>query len=82
MSLTQRELDDFCEYAEAKIKAGSTASLSECVEAWQGQRQHAEDVAAIREAQNDIAAGRTKPAAQLEVEIREEFGLRPRQHVS
>jgi len=78
MPLTQRELDDFCEFARSKVKDGTAESLSGCLQAWCEQ---AAEVEAIREAQEDIAAGRTKPAAQVEAEIREEFGLRPRQHV-
>jgi len=72
--LTQSELNRFHQFARAMVEDGGVESLEECVRMWEEQ----ETLAALREAQADIAAGRTKPARQVEAELRAEFGLRPR----
>ncbi len=73
--LTQSGLRQFYDFALAEINNGGVASLDECLLNW---REYQETVAAIREAQAEVAAGQTIPVEQVEAELREEFGLRPR----
>jgi hypothetical protein len=76
--LTPSDLQQFYDFALAEINNGGVASLDECLLNW---REYQDTVAAIREAEADIAAGRIIPLAQVEAELREEFGLPPRRSI-
>jgi hypothetical protein len=73
--LTPSDLRQFYDFALAEINNGGVASLDECLLNW---REYQETVAAIREAEADIAAGRTKPLEEAFADIRRDLGLPPR----
>lgn len=78
---TQEHLDKFHHFASQQIADGPSAlSLEEMVEQWRIEQRtpevQAADVAAIREALDDMKAGDTgEPAEEASRQLRNEFGL-------
>lgn len=81
MPLTRADLDRFRAYAIELIDRKEVTTLRECVCRWEDQREYDESVAAIREAIEDAAAGRSQPAGKAFADIRRELGLPERRPV-
>ncbi|MGD9858309.1 MAG: hypothetical protein AB7U20_25490 [Planctomycetaceae bacterium] len=80
--MTQNELKAFYRFAMVMIDRDRVSSLDECLQLWRDDREFAETIAAIKESEEESAAGLTKTLDEVEAELRAEFGLQPRQPAS
>jgi len=76
MSVTPDQLDDFHQFALAKVKNGGAESIAELAHQWAIARERAEVNQALREAIEDLSAGRFRPAEEVSREIDRKFGFR------
>lgn len=71
MAVSREDLDRFYRFAQGKLESGSRQlSMTDLVDLWNFENpssdEHAENVAAIREALNDMRSGdRGRPAQEI-----------------
>lgn len=76
MTVTQAELDNFHEFATARISnSGVEIDFDDLVTEWLSLRDRDEINGAIREGLADVEAGRHRPAHEVTEELREKYGL-------
>ncbi|MEZ5944427.1 MAG: hypothetical protein R3C18_23815 [Planctomycetaceae bacterium] len=76
MSVTPQELERFHRFAQEQLGTDPPPqSLQECLDKWSAQREYDETVAAVREAEADIAAGRVMSVDECVSSIETELGL-------
>lgn len=81
MAVTKNDLDAFHRFAEAKLASRCAESLHELVDIWEIEsptpQLHADNVAAVRAAVDDMQNGDTgRPAQQVVEELRTELAGR------
>lgn len=75
MSVTLTELESFHQFAQQKLADGGAESLAELAREWQAAREREEVHEALREATEDLHAGRFRPAADVSRDLRRKFNL-------
>ena len=75
MSVTLSELESFHHFAAQKLRAGGTATIDELVRQWQAAREREEVNEALREATEDLRAGRYRPAEDISRDLERKFGF-------
>lgn len=76
MQLTHADLEQFQIFAAEQIDAGGLHSLPELAKSWILRREREREVAAIREAVNDMQAGDIgEPADAVMKDLRSDLGL-------
>jgi len=80
MSVTKEQLDSFHRFASEKLdNGGSDVSWQELFQLWQLENstdeERAEVNAIIRQGDEDIAAGRGRPADEVNDELRRKYNL-------
>ena len=64
---------------QALVNSGAYPSAADVVrDAVKALEREQAEVAAIQEGLDDVAAGRIRPLAEVDAEIREQFGFKPR----
>lgn len=80
MSTTLEQLDEFHRFARERLSQGEPElSIEDCLRLWRARVEYEETVAAVRQGVADIEAGRGRPFAEVDAEIRRDLGLEPRQ---
>ena len=74
MAVTRDDLQEFHRFADAKLAEGGAGSLLDLAREWESARQNEESVAALRESDADVQAGRVKPLDRAFVEVRARLG--------
>ena len=75
---TPTDAEAFLSFLTYEVKnGGADKSPEESLHAW--RMEHAEAVADIRQGIRDFEAGRFRPFDDVDAEIREKFGLPPKQ---
>jgi len=75
MPITLTELESFHRFAAMKLKNGGAESIAELAHEWQAAREREEVYEALREATEDLKAGRHRPAADVSRDMRRKFNL-------
>jgi hypothetical protein len=75
MLVTQQDLDSFHHFAQAKLQKGDAESIAELARQWEIAREREEVQEALREATEDLKAGRHRPAADVSREMRRKYNL-------
>jgi predicted transcriptional regulator len=76
MPVTQDQIDDFHQFATARLKSGGTElTIDDLLIEWDSTRNRDEINEAIREGLADIEAGRTRPAAEVTEELRRKYNI-------
>ena len=75
MSLTLDQLEDFHRFAQAKLGNGGAESIAELARQWEVAREREEVNEALREATEDLKAGRYRPAADVSRDLRRKYNL-------
>lgn len=76
MPVTQRQLDSFHRFASQMLNNGGTdLSLEELVAHWRAQQERADVNACLRQATDDLKAGRHRPAHEVMEELRTKHNL-------
>jgi len=79
MSVTCDELNDFHHFALGRLQTEPAESLEELVDLWRLEHpspdEQAEVHEAIREAMDDLRAGRYRPAAEVSRDMRQKYNL-------
>jgi hypothetical protein len=75
MSVTRQELESFQRFAEKKLGNGGAESISDLALQWQIEREREEVHEALREATEDLRAGRYRPAEDVSRDIRRKYNL-------
>lgn len=65
MPVTHEQLEDFHRFAQMKLGNGGASSLADLAAEWQVLRERAEVNEALREAADDLKAGRYRSAADV-----------------
>ena len=64
---------------QALVNSGRFASAADVVaHAVSALEREQSEIAAIQEGLDDVAAGRVRPLSEVDAEIREQFGFKPR----
>ena len=74
MAVTRDDLQDFHRFAYAKLAGGEAGSLLDLAREWESARQTEQSVAALRESDADVQAGRVKPLDKAFAEVRARLG--------
>lgn len=76
---TQEQIESFRRFASEEIRRGSTADIDELYARWRvenpTQAEREEVSAIIRQGDEDIAAGRGRPADEVNEELHQKYGL-------
>jgi hypothetical protein len=76
MSVTQQDLDRFHEFASHLIRnGGMDSSLEDLIAKWRAARERDEVNSALREAIDDLNAGRARPADEVTNDLRKKHRL-------
>jgi hypothetical protein len=76
MIVTKTDLDRFHEFAVARISDGEDAlTWSQLFELWRMENPSDEDVAAIEQSLDAMAAGRMRPFSEFDAEFRTRYGI-------
>ena len=79
MATTQEQIDSFNRFASEELRSGSTADIDELYSRWRienpSQTERDEVNAIIRQGDEDIAAGRGRPADEVNEELRQKYNL-------
>jgi hypothetical protein len=65
MSVTHDQLNDFHQFALAKVASGEAQSIASLADEWRLRRERDEVNQALREATNDLRAGRFRDADEV-----------------
>jgi hypothetical protein len=76
MLVTQQDLDSFHHFALGKLQKGGAESIAELARQWEIAREREEVQEALREATEDLKAGRYRPAEEVSREIERKFNFR------
>lgn len=79
MAATLSDLENFHQFAVAKLNNGGARSLRALVSLWEAAREREEVNAAIREGLKAIDEGRYRPFEESMAEFRAKHNLPPRQ---
>jgi hypothetical protein len=75
MLVTQQDLDSFHHFALGKLQNGGAESITELARQWEIAREREEVNEALREATDDLKAGRYRPAADVSRDMRRKYNL-------
>ncbi len=75
MLVTQQDLNSFYHFALAKLQNGDAESIAEFAWQWEIVREREEVQEALREATEDLKAGRFCPAADVSRDMRRKYNL-------
>ena len=75
MSVTLNQLEDFHRFAQTKLGNGGAESIAELARQWEIAREREEVNEALREATEELKAGRFRPAADVSRDMRRKFNL-------
>lgn len=75
MSVSLKQLDSFHRFAEQKLQDGEVESIAELARQWEIAREREEVSEALREASEDLKAGRYRPAADVARDLRRKYHL-------
>ncbi|MCI0492725.1 MAG: hypothetical protein L0Z07_07295 [Planctomycetes bacterium] len=75
MSITREDLDRFHRFAEERLGNDGTDSIAELARQWQAAREREEVNEALRDATEDLKAGRYRTAADVSRDIDRKFNL-------
>lgn len=76
MAITQAELDDFHTFASQRIgREDAGVDLDDLVIEWDSVRNRQDINEAIREGLDDIEAGRTRPAEEVNAALQAKYNL-------
>jgi len=75
MLVTQQDLDNFHRFAQQKLQNGGAESMAELARQWEIAREREEVNEALREATEDLKAGRYRPAADVSRDMRRKCNL-------
>jgi hypothetical protein len=76
MLVTQQDLDSFHHFALGKLQNGGAESITELARQWEIAREREEVNEALREAMEDLKAGRYRPAEEVSRDIERKFNFR------
>ena len=76
MLVTQQDLDSFHNFALGKLQNGGAESIAELARQWEIAREREEVNEALREATEDLKAGRYRPAEEVSRDIERKFNFR------
>mgnify|MGYP007059559181 CR=1 FL=1 len=76
MPVTQQDLQDFAQFADAKLANGGAESMSELAAAWESARQLDDSIERLQQSDADIEAGRTKPAKEVFADVKQRLSAR------
>ncbi len=72
MAVSREDLQDFNQFANAKLAGGDADSLLDLVREWQATREQEGSIAALSESHADAQAGRVKPLEEAFADVRKE----------
>jgi hypothetical protein len=75
MSVSLEQLDSFHRFAQQKVQVGEVESIAELARQWEIEHEREEVNEAIREAIEDLNAGRYRPAADVSRDMRRKYNL-------
>ncbi len=75
MSVSLDQLNDFHHFALAQLGQGEAISISELAHQWQVARERDEVNEALREATEDLKAGRFRSADEVSRDLERKFNL-------
>lgn len=75
MAVTQSQLEKFSQYVTRQIELGGNHTLEDCLRMWQDEGDDAATIASIQRGIDDEAAGRMRPLAQVDAELRRKHGI-------
>lgn len=75
MSVTLDQLNDFHHFALAKLGNGEAQSIADLAQQWQAAREREEVNQALREATEDLKAGRFRSADEVSRDLDRKFNL-------
>lgn len=75
MSVSLDQLDDFHRFAVHLVQRGDADSIAELARQWEAAREREAVNAALREAMEDLKAGRYRPAEEVTRELRRKYDL-------
>ena len=75
MSITLDQLNDFHRFAISRLGNGGAESLTELAHKWQAARDRDEVNQALREATEDLQAGRFRPADDVLRDFERKYNL-------
>jgi hypothetical protein len=76
MLVTQQDLDSFHHFAQAKLQSGEAESIAELARQWKSPANAKKLKNALREATEDLKAGRYRPAEEVSRDIECKFNFR------
>ena len=75
MPVTLSELESFHQFAQQKLRNGGAESVEELMHTWRLAQEREEVHAALREATEDLRAGRYRPAEDVTRDLRRKYNL-------
>jgi hypothetical protein len=75
MSVSLDQLEDFHRFARTKLGNGGAESITQLAQQWEAARERDEVNEALREAMEDLKAGRFRPAADVSRDMRRKYNL-------
>ena len=75
MPITLTELESFHRFAAMKLKNGGAESIAELAHEWQASRERDEVNQALRDATEDLKAGRHRPAGDVMRNFERKYNL-------
>jgi hypothetical protein len=75
MSISLDQLNDFHHFALAHLGQGEARSIAELAQQWQVARDRDEVNQALREATEDLKAGRFRPADEVSRDLERKYNL-------
>lgn len=75
MPVTLTELESFHQFAQQKLRNGGAESVEELLHIWREAQEREEVHEALREATEDLRAGRFRPADDVTRDLRLKYNL-------
>ena len=75
MSVSNKDLNDFHQFALSVRQENASSSVEELVAQWRAKKERAETNEAIRQGHVEIEAGKGRPAAEVMADMKTKFNL-------
>ncbi|MFQ5732802.1 MAG: hypothetical protein ACE5KM_12720 [Planctomycetaceae bacterium] len=83
MAVNKHELDSFHSFVVEKMNnAGAPQTLEACLRQWRTERERAETLSDIRQAEEEIESGQGYTLEEADEKIRAQFGYPPRKETA